>query len=100
MTFYSMDLFECPADATGDQLRNLGAGLTEVCSLSHHARDWGPYRLARWAEGRSMRDHWVDGAWVRVEASPEDVRAFFRELGEPPPPLHPDRRYLIQAEEF
>jgi hypothetical protein len=98
MTVFTMRLSTCPADATDEQLSGYIAPLTQVCSLNRHARNWGPLRLAKWANDWSLRAHYVDAHWVRVEARAEDVAALFGELGEEPPALQPSTRYLVEAE--
>jgi hypothetical protein len=98
MTLFTMRLSSCPVDATDEQLSSYIAPLTQVCSLNRHARKWGPFRLARWATEWSLRTHYVDAHWLRVEARAEDVAAFFSVLGEDPPALEPTTRYLVEAE--
>lgn len=100
MTYYSMRLAECPPETTDGQLSNLRAPLHQLDSLNHHAADWGTYRLRQWATDRSLRVHYVDNCWLRVEASAGDVLAFYAELGDLAPTVSPSARYIIEAEEY
>lgn len=46
-----------------------------------NARDWGPDRVASWAEGRGIEVEWIDSAWARVRVSGPQLVQFLEAAG-------------------
>ena len=103
MTYSSLYVRAYPEGVTDQQLARAWTPSEAVWTPSVHSRDHGPGLLRRWAEEQSLTICALDPYWLRVRATPEQVRLFLEaELGEPaelgrPPP---GTCYVIEAEEF
>jgi hypothetical protein len=104
MTAQSLRILERPADASPTNLEHYALDAAVAQGLSLYATMCGPYELAAWSESRGHALHYVDNCWVRADVNGRDVVAFFAEVlkseVQPSARIDPDRRYLIEAEEY
>lgn len=101
MTDFILQLQLWP-DGTIEELAEANAVRRLFRNLRFAERDWGPYRLAGWAEMRDIELAWVDSASLRVPCTDEQAEEFLTAIGaaDTLPPSPPNFRYVVQASEF